>query len=125
MGCNCNKGQPTPMFQGGATHVAHNLLEAFKQQPNKIEWLKEGATGLVKSITGNKDYSDEDIKKNRDVCRECPHSTMKDGKLTTSSQCMAPDPTKNNAPCGCPILSKSETGKCPLNKWTHLTIKST
>jgi len=121
MGCNCNKGQPTPMFQGGAKHVAHNLLEAFKQQPNKVEWLKEGAMGIAKCITGDKSYSDEDIKKNRDICRNCEFSTKKDGKMTSASQCSRPDPNKNNAPCNCLLICKTQTGKC--DKWTHLTIE--
>lgn len=115
------------MFNGAAPQksVLNNLIKAAKEQPNKIEWFIEGLTGLVKCATNDKSYSDEDIKKNRDVCRTCEHSTKKDGKLTSSSQCMAPNPEKGGAPCGCNVSCKSQTGKCPLEKWTHLTINKT
>lgn len=100
-----------------------NLIEAGGQQTDKFSWFRDGITGIVKCFTGQSKYSDEDIVKNRDVCRKCPHAAIADdGKLTNASQCMAPDPGKNGAPCGCFIVCKTQNGECPINSWTHLTI---
>lgn len=101
-----------------------NIASAAISQSNVFRWFRDGITGLVKCFTGSSLYSDEDIIKNRDVCRECEHSTKTDDRLTLQSQCMAPDPQQNNAPCGCFITCKTQTGKCPLNKWTTLTIST-
>ncbi len=103
--------------------VAKRMYEAAKQQPNLIGWFKDGVTGLIKCALGKQDYTDVEIQQNRDVCRGCEHSTKNEkGDLTNKSQCMAPDPEKGGAPCGCIIMCKTQVGKCPLNKWTHLTI---
>lgn len=102
--------------------LVSNLVEAGKKQPDRFKWFRDGVSGIVKCLTGHSLYSDDDIIKNRDICRECEHSTKTDGKINIKSQCMAPDSEKDNAPCGCPIVCKTQTGKCPLNKWTHITV---
>ena len=142
MGCGCGSGQQAsfpkrensipatpiakvvPSGMGVSTNVAKNLTSAFMSQPNKFQWLKDGVTGLLKCVGEVSKYSDEQIAANRDVCRVCPHSTKKDGKLITTSQCMAPDPTKGGVKCGCIILCKSQVGECPLKLWTDITISA-
>lgn len=133
MGCSSCGGNnyPKPTFPGLAQEapkaiikpksMAGNFVEAASQQPNKFKWFRDGITGIVKCLTGNSIYSDEDIVKNRDVCRGCEHSTKQDGKMNIKSQCMAVDPA-TNAPCACPIVCKTQSGKCPLNKWVHITL---
>lgn len=134
--CGNNKNNvnlPKPMFDGQDVprkvepktrqSVMRSMYEAAISQPNKITWIRDGITGLIKCALGKQDYSDTDIQKNRDVCRDCEFATKNDkGELTNKSQCMAPDPTKNNAPCGCIIMCKTQVGECPKKKWTHLTI---
>lgn len=122
--CGQNSG-PRPMFGGGPEkkNVVGNLLKAANDNPDKIGWFKDGISGLIKCVIGEKPYTDEEIQKNRDICRECPHSTKnEEGKITMKSQCMGPDPLKNGAACGCFILCKSQVGKCPIGKWTHLKV---
>jgi hypothetical protein len=102
-----------------------NIISAGLSQKNKLSWFIEGVTGLKKCITNDKDYSKEQIEINREACKNCEFSTKSEGKVTTSSQCMAPDPAKDNKPCGCFILCKTQVGKCPLNKWIDITIKKT
>lgn len=122
MGCSSCNGEGTkPMF-GGIKKAASNLGKAAAAQPKKIEWFKQGARGLIKCFNHSVIYSDEDIKANRDVCRECPHSTKEGGKLTTLSQCMAPDPKRNGAPCGCFVVCKTQSDTCPLNLFKSVPI---
>jgi hypothetical protein len=103
--------------------IVRNLSEAGSKAPNAFNWFRDGITGIVKCLTGTTLYTDEEIIKNRDVCRKCEHSTKNNkNELSSKSQCMAPDPSKNNAPCGCFIICKTQTDKCPLSKWTHLTV---
>lgn len=102
-----------------------NMAKAAISQENKVSWFLDGITGLKKCVTNDVDYSKEQIEANRQACKDCPHSTKKDGKITTFSQCMAPDPAKNNQPCGCFVLCKTQVGKCPLDRWTSLTINQT
>lgn len=125
MGCGCGKNKAESINNG----VIKNMIEAGAKQPGKIKWFKDGINGLIKCLEGKSIYSDEDIQKNRDTCRLCEFSSRNtDGKINLSSQCMAPDPAKNNAPCGCFIVCKtSQDPKCPLGKWTTtpLTVKTT
>lgn len=100
--------------------ILQNLRKAAESQPDKLKWFKDGATGILKCLAGVHIYDDEDIQKNREVCRNCPHSTKTSGKLVATSQCMAID--ESGKACGCFILCKSTQGTCPLNKWTTLTI---
>lgn len=100
-----------------------NLAKAFKAQPDKLSWFFDGVSGIYKCVTGQKEYSDEQIKLNRDACRGCEYSTKNSkGNITVHSQCMAIDP-ETNAACGCFILCKTQVGKCPLNKFIDLTIE--
>jgi hypothetical protein len=130
MACSsCGNKGTKPIFPSQVVHqhniggVVKNLKEAASQNPNPFNWFRDGLTGIVKCLTGQTLYTDEEIVKNRDVCRLCEHSTKNEkGELTSKSQCMAPDPAKENAPCGCFIICKTQTDKCPLSKWTHLTI---
>lgn len=124
-GCNRNIKASTPSMPGvnrGITGVAKNLVDAATGNSNAFRWFRDGITGVVKCALGQQNYSDEDIAKNRDVCRNCEHSTKTDGKLTIQSQCMRPDPKNNNAPCACFITCKTQVGAC--DKWTTLTINS-
>lgn len=128
MGCGgCNKNQPKAMFeqQVKENNVApiKNMIKAGSKQSDKISWIRDGLSGIIKCLTGITKYSDPDIQKNREVCRNCAYSTKIDGKLVLKSQCMAPDPQNNNAPCGCIIVCKTQSGDCPLNKWVHLTLE--
>jgi len=137
MGCCGNSKNninvPKPMFSGQEVSrkvepktrqsVMRSMYEAATKQPNKITWIRDGITGLIKCAIGKQDYTDSEIQKNREVCRSCEYATKNEkGELTNKSQCMAPDPEKNGAPCGCIIMCKTQVGKCPLNKWTDLTI---
>ena len=99
-----------------------NLVKAAIAQPDAIKWFKDGVTGLIKCIGHDTPYTDEQVINNREVCRGCPHASKTDGKMTVNSQCMAPDPTKNGAPCGCFIICKTQVGACPLGKWTQITV---
>jgi hypothetical protein len=101
--------------------VVKNLVQAAIKQPDPVKWFRDGVSGVIKCISGKYIYSDEDIVKNREVCRTCEFSSKTDGKLTISSQCQAIDPA-TGTPCQCFILCKTAEGKCPLKKWTHLTI---
>ena len=121
MACGGCGGSKKTNFAEKATNVVKNLAKAVVQQPNTIKWFKDGVTGIIKCIEGKTLYSDEQIVKQRDVCRECENSTKIDGKLTGTSQCMAVDP-ETGAPCACFIICKTQTGTCPLNKWANLTI---
>ena len=116
MGCNTcggNKNKNNPVS---------NLIQAAKQQPDKIKWFKDGINGLMKCMDQQTSYTDEEIKANRKTCAECPYSTKNsEGKLTATSQCMAIDP-ETKAPCACFIICKTQSGKCPIGKWTSLTI---
>lgn len=104
--------------------IIMNLGRAALAQKFPIKWFKDGLSGLIKCLEGDTLYDDDGIKYNRDQCRNCPHATKDEsGNLTVKSQCMAPDPEQNNAPCGCLLLCKTQTGKCPLNKFTEITIK--
>jgi hypothetical protein len=100
-----------------------NIVHAAVQQPNKVAWFVEGLTGLKKCVSNEVDLSPEQIQSNRETCKGCEFSSKTDGKVTTTSQCMAPDPAKGNKPCGCFILCKTQVGACPLNKWVNVTIK--
>lgn len=123
--CNCkdSKGMLTNM-PGVAT--IKNLIKAGTSQESSLRWFKDGVTGLIKCIGTTSKYDDETIKKNREICRGCEHSTKNAaGLLYSQSQCMAPDPAKDGAQCGCFILCKTQVDTCPLSKWTHLTIGQT
>jgi len=99
-----------------------NTFEAAASQSNLLLWFKDGITGLAKCFTNEIKYNDDQISAHRDICRKCEFSTKKNGNLTTGSQCMAPDPARNGAACGCFILCKTQVGECQLKKWTELTI---
>lgn len=104
-------------------NIVKNLYTAAKAQPNKLKWFADGTTGLIQSVGGIRDYTPEDVQKNRDTCRDCEFSTKNSsGKLNALSQCMAPD--HNGAPCACFILAKSENGDCPKGKYTTLRISA-
>lgn len=126
MGCNCGKGKSQKAVEQNPQIVnpgiVANMTKVVQEQPDKIKWFKDGITGLFKCITGDTKYTDAEIIINREACRTCEYSTKVDGKLTKKSQCMAPNPENNNAPCGCFILCKTQTGPCPLNKFVNLTI---
>lgn len=113
--------------QNMSKSLVHNLINAAKSQSNKIKWFRDGVSGIIKCMEGQTLYSDKDIQINRDVCSGCEFATDKseNGKLRMTSQCMAPDPENNNAPCGCFLICKTQTGSCPQKKWTHLTIGKT
>ena len=103
--------------------VVANLLKAGNENPDKVGWFKDAITGIFKCAIGGGTYTDEEIQKNRDICRDCQYSTKnEENKITMKSQCMGPDPMKNGAPCGCFILCKTQVGKCPMGKWTHLKV---
>ena len=106
--------------------VIGNLLSAAKSQNNKIKWFKDGVSGIIKCLKEDVLYTDLDIQKERDVCRDCEYSTKdKNGRLTQTSQCMGIDPN-TGASCGCFILCKTQAGTCPLEKWktTPITINN-
>jgi len=106
--------------------VIRNLIKAASSQPNAIKWFRDGVSGIIKCLEGNVLYTDSEISENRQVCQDCEFSTKNDkGKLTLSSQCMAPDPERGGAPCGCFIVCKTQSGSCPIHKWVHLTINKT
>lgn len=94
-----------------------NILTAGIKQPNPVAWFRDAVSGLIKCAKQQQIYTDEDIAKNRASCGNCEHSTKTESLLTVQSQCMAPDPTRGNAPCGCFIICKTMVDKCPLNKW--------
>jgi hypothetical protein len=125
MGCNCgNKKKPNVFSK--AKNIVDNLTQSFVEQPDKLKWFKSGVNGILKCVGEKVIYIDEEIQKNRDICRGCEFATKTDGKLTKTSQCMGPDPNKNGAPCGCFILCKTQVDpRCPLGKWgkfSDLTI---
>lgn len=131
MGCsgckrsiNSNPNAPAPLTTASSIGgVMKNLGAAAVSNPNAFRWFRDGITGIVKCVLGQQAYSDADIVKNRDVCRNCEFATKDgNGKLTNQSQCMRPDPEKNNAPCGCFITCKTQVGSC--DKWTTLTINN-
>lgn len=100
-----------------------NLITAAKSQKQPFKWFRDGLNGIIKCLNSETIYSDEDIQKNRDACRECEFSTKNEkGDLNMKSQCMGPDPKLNNAPCGCFLLCKTQSGHCPLNKWSTTPI---
>lgn len=120
----CNSCQKKKSVVSSAVRAGRNLINAGKKQPDKLHWFKDGVSGLLKCFQHKTIYTDSQIQQNRDVCRKCEFATKDDnGELTLSSQCMAPDPNNNNAPCGCFILCKSQSGQCDLKKWVHLTVK--
>lgn len=131
MGCSSCKNKrempgsilnvPTPRSDIKPRNVVSNLVEAASSQSDKFKWFRDGITGIVKCWAGQTKYSDEEIVKNRNFCRECEYATKEDGKITTKSQCMAPDPTKNGEKCGCFIVCKTQSGKCPIDKFTYIT----
>ena len=120
MGCNCggNKIQQ-------AVAAVSNLGKAAVAQTNVLQWFRDGVSNLVKCLNESQNYTDEDIRLNRQVCKTCEYATLVDGELATTSQCMAPDPEKNGAPCGCFLVCKTQVGRCPLNKWTTTFQKVT
>jgi hypothetical protein len=120
MGCGCG-GKKVKEAAKQVVAATKNLVKASIEQPDKIRWFKDGLTGILKCIDGQTLYSDEVIVQNRNICRECEFSSKTDGKLTATSQCMAVDP-ETGAPCGCFIICKTQTGKCPVEKWANLTI---
>ena len=98
-----------------------NLNRAISEQPEKIKWFRDGLSGIIKCFSNITKYSDEDIKKNRDVCRQCEYSSKNtNNELDIKSQCMRPNPEKNNAPCACFIVCKTQVGSC--DKWTHVQL---
>jgi hypothetical protein len=131
MACSsCNGGKsnsnPPSYSQGlplSKNSVASNFIKAVKTQPNKLKWFKDGVKGILKCIGHIQIYDDLGVQNNRDVCRLCDQSSKPNGKLTAASQCMAIDP-ETNAPCACFILCKTQSGKCPIGKWTSLTINN-
>lgn len=105
--------------------AAKNLVTAAISAPEIFSWFRDAITGIVKCFNKQQIYNDDNIIKNRADCGNCEHSTKTDGKLTVQSQCMAPDPNKENAPCGCFIVCKTMVDKCPLNKWTSTPVEIT
>jgi len=102
-----------------------NLIEAGATQERPLSWFLDGASKLAKCILKEPSYPDHQIRSNREACKNCIHSTKNTaGKVTTLSQCMAPDPAKDGAKCGCFILCKTQVGECPLKLW-DLTISAT
>ncbi len=134
MSC-CGGNKPQPMFRSELTNkptqvqnkgVVGNLIKAGVSQSKPFHWFKDGLNGIIKCMGLKSIYKEDQIQANRDACRECEHSTKnEDGKLYVYSQCMAPDPEKDGAPCGCFITCKTQVSKCPLNKWVTLTIDKT
>lgn len=122
MGCSsCGKNKSNLVNR--TIGVGRNFIKAAQSQPDKINWFKDGVSGLIKCLNHKTIYTDDIISLNREACRNCEFSTKdNDQDLNTTSQCMAPDPAQDNAPCGCFILCKTQSDVCPLNKWTHLTI---
>lgn len=121
MGCQSCASKIKSSFKN-ATNSIKTLAKAASTQDNKVKWFKDGVTGILKCIGNISLYTDEEIGKNRQICRTCEFSTKVDGKLVANSQCEAKDP-KTGEICGCFILCKTQSGPpCPLNKWTHLTI---
>lgn len=114
MGCGCNKNKNAEKETKEKGFLG-TVIEAAKKQPDKLRWFKNGVTGVIRAIGEPSDLTDEQIKERRDICRECPHSTKKDNKLVTTSQCKE---------CGCSILLKSmlSTEKCPKDKWQPITL---
>ena len=137
MGCSGCGNKPQPSFpriesrkiaeniDPGLRKSVREIVKIAKDRPDRLQWFVDGVTKLAKCVTGGKDYSDQEIVKNREACENCEFSTKKDGKLHTHSQCMAPDPAKNNQPCGCFILCKTQVGTCPLSKFVTLSINKT
>lgn len=132
MGCsscgNKSPQKPSKLIMDDSVHnkgVVSNMTRAVSSQSNKFRWFKDGVTGLFKCVVDTVEYTKEQIISNRSVCEGCEYSTKKNGKNFHTSQCMAPDPEKNGEVCGCFILCKTQVGKCPLNKWTTLTINQT
>jgi len=127
--CNCKKEVTipgTPVGRSLGSNPITNLVRAGSTQESKLKWFKDGLSGLIKCIGTTSKYDDETIKRNREICRGCEHSTKNAaGVLYSQSQCMAPDPAKDGAQCGCFILCKTQVDVCPLSKWTHLTIGQT
>lgn len=127
MGCSsCQKKKSVFSNQS----IVKNLTEAVIQQPNKLKWFKNGVSGIIKCLDSNSIYTDEEIQENRKQCQNCEFSTKNEaGKLNMKSQCMAPDPNNENAPCGCFILCKTQSDSCPIKKFapkiTDITIKQT
>ncbi len=107
-----------------ALRTIRNLGSIAKQSNEPFKWILTGVKGIIKCIEGKTIYSDEEIQRNRDVCRQCEFATKTDGKLTLQSQCMAPDPKMGGQPCGCFITCKTQVDVCPLGKFTNLTISS-
>lgn len=143
MGCGSCGGKriDKPMFPGKPskipenpvnktvnTGILSNLKKAALSQDNMLKWAIDGLTGLIKCVTEDLLYTKEDVLSNRQVCKGCEHSSKNaKGLSDIDSQCMAPDPNNNNAPCGCFILCKTQVGKCPLGKWktTPITVDNT
>lgn len=99
-----------------------NLTEAATKQPDRFKWFRDGISGIIKCFT-NAIYSDKDIVNNRNTCSNCEYSSKNDNnKLTIQSQCMRPDPSKNNAPCACFIVCKTQSGYC--DRWVHITTSA-
>lgn len=148
MACGgCGGGQPVPIFKSTIdagksiikkiepdndkfkgtkpNGIFSNLVAAGANQNNKVAWFFDGVAGIAKCIAGKTIYSDQEIKDNRQSCKDCEFATGKDkdGNLTIRSQCMAIDPS-TGAACGCVILCKTQSSHCPINKWikTPITI---
>lgn len=131
MACSSCGGNRTaqPTFNNlpgpGVSNVGsamNNLIKAGAAQEKKLRWFRNGVKGLIKCIGHSTIYSEADICQNRQTCRECSYSTKQDGKLTTTSQCMYPDPKQGGAPCGCFILCKTQSDICPAKKFTTTPI---
>lgn len=103
-------------------HTMREIVRVGKSQPDRLQWFIDGVTGLAKCFTNQTEYPKDQIESHRKTCETCEFATKKEGRIFTHSQCMAPDPENQNKPCGCFILCKTQVGKCPLNKWTQLTI---
>ena len=128
MGC-CGGNAPKPMFnkttQTNNKGVVANIIGAGVSQSKPFHWFKDGIKGLIKCMGMKSIYTDEEIQINRDICRDCEHSTKNnEGKLYVYSQCMAPDPKKNGEKCGCFITCKTQVDKCPLEKFVPITINN-
>lgn len=133
MGCCDNKRNPPsfaknakPVMDPTPQHsVVSNVVKAVKTQSNPLRWFKDGVSGLLKCVTSDVSYSDEQIIANRAACGGCEYATRKNGEVFPMSQCMAPDPEKGGEVCGCFIMCKTQVGKCPLGRFTDLTINKT
>ena len=89
--CNCNKSIP--------------------------EIIKSGVIGISKNIIGKDIDTEENIKKKRDICRECSEATKTHAFLNHS--CKGLTSLSFCKLCKCNILLKTRlsTEHCIINKW--------